>query len=91
MWHFSEQCSVIEKDGVIFVKNTGILMMMRCLDDQVAVLRFCGDSERPAGWISRNYDVKVPTVTLVWRRQIMGTTTVRTVIDCAQSVRPYTA
>jgi hypothetical protein len=91
MWHFSEQCSVIEKDGVIYVKNTGILMTMRCLDDQVAVLRFNGDSERPAGWISRNYDVKVPTVTLVWCRQIMGTTTVRTVIDCAQSVRPYTA
>lgn len=81
-WHFSEQCRVQKKNGRIFAVN-GDRRIVMSSPDEVETLVFRGDTERPAGWISRRYDVKVASTTLVWRSDIKGATTLRTVIDCA--------
>jgi hypothetical protein len=84
-WHFSEQCTVCEREGAFLVENGGQSITLSCGDNHSAALQFYGDLERPAGWISRRYDVKLPTTTIIWRMQIVGDTTLHTLIDCSQN------
>jgi hypothetical protein len=86
IWHFSEDCRVFEKDNVTVIDNDGCLVKMRHVDERVAAIQFHGDSDRPAGWISRRYNVKVPTTTLVWHTQIDGYAVLRTVIECPSKI-----
>ncbi|MGH8501116.1 MAG: alginate lyase family protein [Gammaproteobacteria bacterium] len=86
-WHFSEHCTVRETDDGVVVTNAGETITLKCSDRDVTALRFSGDAERPAGWVSRRYDVKIPTTTLVWLKEIDGETTLRAVIDCSRPRR----
>jgi len=70
-------------DGFL-ATSAAVTIGVKHADAGVTALRFSGDVERPAGWVSRRYDVKTPTTTLVWLAEISGETTLRTVIDCAQ-------
>jgi hypothetical protein len=35
----------------------------------------------PLGWVSRRFDEKTPTTTVVWRGRVSGTTTLETAIE----------
>jgi len=83
-WHFAEHCTVRETVNGFSATSAGVIIAIKHADAGVTALRFSGDVERPAGWVSRRYDIKTPTTTLVWLTEISGETTLRTVIDCAQ-------
>jgi hypothetical protein len=81
-WHFSEECTISQQDNrTALAKNKDRSITLRLLDERAQVFEYRGDADRPAGWISREYDVKIPTTTIVWTRQITGDTTTRAVID----------
>ena len=85
-WHFSEDCQV-ERNGELIVAHNGAsVLTMSSVKTVGETLIFRGDTARPGGWISRRFDVKVPTTTVVWRSEINGTTKLTTLIDCSGAI-----
>jgi hypothetical protein len=81
-WHFSERCNVEITGSVIDATNEGASIRL-ATDSEPAALRIYRGSEDPiAGWVSRRFDVKVPSHSACIRREIRGTTTLRTTIEC---------
>jgi hypothetical protein len=79
-FHFSEACDVWQAERHVFLAAHGTKRLRLHLDARLTPTLYRG-SERPiAGWVSRTFDVKVPTVTLRARGQITGTTEFRTEI-----------
>jgi hypothetical protein len=79
-WHFSELCSVRLEGFEVVGVNSGIEVRLEAHDDNSEVLTFLGDDRLPLGWVSRRFDVKVPTRTVVWRGKVRGTTFLQTEI-----------
>lgn len=79
-WHFSEHCQVSLQGHVINAENNGVRIAIRCTETEI--MEAFGDPERPAGWVSRRFDVKVPATSIVCRNRISGTAALKTVIDC---------
>lgn len=77
-WHFSELCSVsLSAAGV--AAQTGVVKLTMTMDsDLLKPSLLSGQDEPPAGWVSRSFDVKVPTPTVVWRGEIRGNTRLHT-------------
>lgn len=79
-WHFAENCVVRFSDGVV-VAESGTTRLTMAMDEcSLTPLLLCGEEDPPAGWVSRSFDVKRPTMTLVWRGKIKGNTRLRTLI-----------
>lgn len=81
-WHFSEYCDVsVVANGVIRARigNEQIIIEPH---GQVESHLFKGDEREPLGWISRRYDNKMPTSTIVWRNSITGTSELKARINC---------
>lgn len=71
-WHFAEECDV-RRHGAGLVVVTGPISMRVRLPERagkVEVVR--GRDSPPLGWVSRRFDEKVPTYTVVWSGQIYG-------------------
>lgn len=80
-WHFPEYCSVNASDTGARVSAKDGPSAMFVTDpprppEQIAQ----GHADRPAGWISYAYDIKLPTYTAVWRSEIRGSTRIVTTI-----------
>jgi hypothetical protein len=71
-WHFSEHCIVLVNDRTVVATNDGIEVILEALEDEVEISLHRGDDLIPLGWVSRRFDVKVPTTTLVMRNTIKG-------------------
>lgn len=81
-WHFSELCAVsVGDDGTITAENSGRKIRIQPLQ-AVTVKVFHGDADEPLGWVSRRYDVKEPTTTVVWTNAIEGATEFGALIEC---------
>lgn len=79
-WHFAETCDVVES-GTEFVANSGgtiLHLSMDGMNGSKDIVR--GREDPPLGWISRRFDVKVPTRTVVWAGSIEGHSKLRTTI-----------
>lgn len=82
-WHFSEKCNVnTENNGNIMAENDGKVIEIKP-DKNVAVTTYYGSESPPAGWVSRSYDVKTPTITVAWRAEISSEFTLNTLITCS--------
>lgn len=80
-WHFSEACSVEMKDKGIEAVNQGKTIILGYVADaSYQIVK--GDAERPAGWVSRNFDVKEASHTVIWESLVQGDTTFTTEIIC---------
>ncbi len=77
-WHFSEDCNVTcTPDGLIVSSGPIRLGMALPEGGDVSVLH---GSEQPlAGWVSRAYDVREPSTTVVWRGSAMDGEVLETV------------
>ncbi|MES2159786.1 MAG: alginate lyase family protein [Pseudomonadota bacterium] len=76
-WHFAEGCRVAAADGGVLVLGQRQGLRMRCdWGDGPALLR--GAQAPIAGWISRRFDEKQPTTTVIWRGKVTGTTEIVT-------------
>lgn len=78
-WHFSEDCAVSVEGKTVLAENSGVQLRLRpSAVEDIIVLK--GEESPIGGWISRRFDIKVPTTTIVCRSTIKGTAAQRTVI-----------
>jgi hypothetical protein len=81
-WHFAETCDVsLEPDGSVLAVNEErkIRLIPGGRDVEVDLRR--GKADPIGGWVSRQFDVKSETTTVVWRSAITGDTQLRTRIE----------
>ncbi|MFQ6024098.1 MAG: alginate lyase family protein, partial [Acidiferrobacterales bacterium] len=82
-WHFSENTKVsVDNNGLIVAENDGIKIRLKPGKEIVKALIRRGDTSPIGGWVSRSFDIKSETTTVVWKTEIQGTTRLRTDIDC---------
>ena len=63
-WHFAEDISVqIDSDGM-GVSAGPIAMRFQVINQRMQVATIRGQDEPPLGWVSRRFDVRVPTTTV---------------------------
>ena len=79
-WHFSEECSVTVEGGAVVARSGGVRVTLRDVGGKAVLESFQGDEDRPAGWISRRFDVKIPATTIVMTDQVEGDTVLQTEI-----------
>ncbi|HWA36766.1 MAG TPA: alginate lyase family protein [Burkholderiales bacterium] len=79
-FHFSERCEVALEAGVWVATNGPV--RLRVVLPEGGEAELCRGSVSPiAGWISRSFDRRVPSPTLVWRARLEGTTQLRTLLE----------
>lgn len=81
-WHFAEACGVsLERDeSVLAVNGKRKIRLLFDYSNNKAELRQ-GKTDPIGGWVSRQFDVKSETTTVVWRSTISGDTQLRTRIE----------
>lgn len=77
-WHIAETCTVVLTDDCATVNSGAVRLTLTMAQAILKPVMMCGQDEPPAGWISRSFDVKVPTSTLVWHGSIQGDTRLNT-------------
>lgn len=77
-WHIAEHCSVALVDKQAIIRNGHVCLALSLENSSLSPALIQGQEDPPAGWISRSFDVKVPTNTLVWRGSIHGDTRLST-------------
>ncbi len=80
-WHFSESCKAVIEEKTIYITNKHIQLSLKMADSCFLPQCYTGDEQVPLGWVSRKFDVKEPSPTIVWRGSIHHTVTLRTEIN----------
>lgn len=71
-WHFTEQCAVLANGRDVRV-SCGDVVLSMTLPEELRCNVYRGvERPQPAGWISRSFDSKTPTTTLIARGRIDG-------------------
>jgi len=73
-WHFSEDCSVSLDGSTVLVQNGESYLRLYVIGSKYDISILHGEESPIGGWVSRNYDVKVPSTTIVYRTKIRGNT-----------------
>lgn len=81
-WHFSEVCEVWLENNILYARNDGIVVSLRQSDPTLKIELHKAEEDPPCGWVSRSFDVKIPTVTAVVSFGVQGRTTLVTEIVC---------
>jgi hypothetical protein len=71
-WHFAEQCAVVANGRDVRISRGDVLLSMTLPEELRCDVHRGVERPQPAGWISRSFDVKVPTTTLVATGRIDG-------------------
>lgn len=80
-WHLAEGCSVSQVGQAFEIRNgPSRVVLEEFAGPDGEVNRLHGSDEPPLGWVSRSFDIKVPTTTIVRRERISGSTTLKAVI-----------
>lgn len=79
-WHFAEACRVQAGGNEISAQcgHRSAVMTMPGCDWRPAIL--AGQEDPPMGWVSRRFDQKCHSFSVVWSGPIIGSTTLNTVI-----------
>lgn len=80
-WHFSEACDVTIDGHEITAINEGVQMVMT-LPSNVEIKSCRGQESPPCGWVSRRFDVKVPSTTVIVSQKIKGETEFTVEVVC---------
>jgi hypothetical protein len=81
-WHFSEQCRVSLEGSTVVAENGPVRVTLRPLEPDCELRHLRGSDDPPGGWVSRRFDVKVPSDSIYCVSRIDGTTELATRIDC---------
>lgn len=73
-WHFSEACVVTMLERCVIARHQDVTLEMRMPDSDWIPSLARGQEEPPLGWVSRRFDEKKTTTTVVWRGRIGGKT-----------------
>jgi hypothetical protein len=82
-FHCSEHCRIeaAEHAWQLDVAGQQVRMQLPQAEGSAAQVTR-GQLDPPLGWMSRGFDVRVPTATLAWRATLTGATVLHTVIQC---------
>jgi hypothetical protein len=71
-WHFAEQGSVVTEGRVLHVAHGKVMLSMTVPDGLQCKVHRGVESPQPAGWISRSFDSRAPTTTVVMSGRVSG-------------------
>jgi len=81
-WHFAEICEVsLERDGSVLAVNGERKIRVISGDSGAEIELRRGKADPIGGWVSRRFDVKSATTTVVWRTRIFGDTQLQSRIE----------
>jgi hypothetical protein len=81
-WHFAETCEVSqERDGSVLAVNGERKIRLIYGDSGAKIELRRGKADPIGGWVSRRFDVKSATTTVVWRTRIFGATQLQSRIE----------
>lgn len=83
-WHFCENATVAEVKDNVYLVSHGTVKVMFTFDSQLSCVLHFGDEQAPAGWISRSFDRKVPSNTLIAGIRSNGGVTLKTSIEIVE-------
>ena len=73
-WHFSEGCLLELSDNVITATNQNKEINIK-VDSKIKNIKiYKGNFDKPMGWVSRSFDQKFPSYSIVCEQNIMGKT-----------------
>ncbi|PLW66636.1 heparinase [Pseudohalioglobus lutimaris] len=86
-WHCNEECTVALENSVAMITASNVLVKIfgPSSDWQVEIVK--GSSAPPLGWVSREFDSKKPSPTIVCKGTINGTSHLETTIEISKSER----
>lgn len=79
-WHFAEMCEVQVDQSKVQAVIGNIHLEMTMPDSNCRPELVCGKDEPPCGWVSRYFDEKVQSPTVIWQEKICGITRRLTVV-----------
>ncbi len=79
-WHFAPECRVSEQRGAILAERDGVRLTLHG-PPSLAPRIVIGSEDPPLGWSSSEFDLKVPSPTVVFSGPISGTTCLTSQID----------
>ncbi len=73
-WHFADSCEMLIDGRKVLAGFANVRLEMTMLESNCKPELAFGKDEPPSGWISRRFDVKMPSPTVTWREKIIGLT-----------------
>jgi hypothetical protein len=80
-WHFSEHCRVHLDGDTVIAEHGPVRVRLRAAEKVDNINRLRGSQDPPGGWVSRRFDVKVPSDSIYFCNNIEGKSNLRTVIE----------
>jgi len=71
-WHVAESCTVQVQDREVLIRNGKVFTTVSMPQSDWVPNIYTGNEELPLGWISRRFDRKEPTTTIVWAGEVSG-------------------
>ena len=88
-FHAHEDCAVREIWGGVELERGGVCVRIALPPGIPAELQVLRGSVSPiAGWVSRRFDRKVPSPTVVWKARLAKTTVLRTLLEIESGTVP---
>jgi hypothetical protein len=86
--HCHEECEVVVDSNLVTLARGGRrieILLPEIVAAEVRVLR--GSVDPIGGWVSRAFDRKQPSATIVWRARLAGRAVLHTRIECGAMLR----
>jgi Heparinase II/III-like protein/Heparinase II/III N-terminus len=74
LWHFAPECQLVCEGRRVVAERDGARLTLEAPADLSVQLVRAREGERPLGWVSSGFDLKVPATTVVFAGDIRGNT-----------------
>lgn len=71
-WHLAESCDATLHDSSVLVRQRGVRLRISLAGAGFQLDCVRGQTAPPLGWVSRQFDVKMPSPTLRWSGRVSG-------------------
>lgn len=71
-WHFAESCEVTLEGDAVMVRQGNVHLRLALIGADFEPECVIGQLAPPLGWVSRQFDVKLPSPTVCWRGRVTG-------------------
>jgi hypothetical protein len=80
-WHFSEHCRVTVDGNAVVAEQGPVRVTLRAAEPVREIRRLRGSEDPPGGWVSRHFDIKVPSDSVYFVSDIRGDCELKTLIE----------
>ena len=81
-WHFSEQCQVNVSGDSVYAENGGARICLSANDPETEIVCLRASDQPIGGWISRRFDAKSASTSVIFVDRVQGTTSLSASIQC---------